>query len=326
MHNLNLALISFFHPTLGVLEKSGLPVNQLLRDSGLYYFNLEDQNGYVPLDKVGGFLDNVSNELGQNLSIFFAGDIRLVNAGDFGKDVVFSKDLLEAVNYGVNFNQYLLTNSRLMKSIDGAVTTVKTHYFNKPEFGMNEIELLDFILLYDGITLAAGTDWSPLEIKIQGPEIQDFDKLVQKMDGTKILFNQPVTSISFPTHFLTRPMLSADTRKLRIKEIDTPKETLNSRLELLIDSSTNHFNLSTASKVLDVSERTLKRLITEEGKTYKELIDTWRFKKALKLLNEPEKSINEISQRLHYSNPSNFIRAFIRWTGTSPMQYRNHLS
>lgn len=325
MSNMDLVLIGFFQPTLDILRKSGVQIDELLEKSGLNNYNLNNSDAYVPLSQVAYFLDIASHEVEQNLSILFRGDLKLANAGYFGEDTVHSSDLLSAINYGVKYNQNLLTISLFSFSVDGVVTTVQQRYLNKPQSGVDEIELIEFMLLYDGLTIAAGPNWSPFEIRIQGAEIPDFDRLVPNLCGTKVYFNQPVTSVSFPTNLLPNPMMNNDKWVSRRNSVGKPEEKMTQRLELLMDSSIRKIDLAAASKVMDVSERTLKRYIKDEGATYKQVVEQWRFKKAITLLHEPDKTINEISYRLHYSNPSNFIRAFKGWTGKTPMHYRGDL-
>jgi len=46
---------------------------------------------------------------------------------------------------------------------------------------------------------------------------------------------------------------------------------------------------------------------------------------AISYLNDKQISLAEISYLLGFSEPSAFHRAFKRWTGSTPGQFRNHL-
>jgi len=73
---------------------------------------------------------------------------------------------------------------------------------------------------------------------------------------------------------------------------------------------------------LHVSPRTLKRKLAACGTSYSELLDEMRQSRAVRLLRADRLSVDEIADRLGYSDAANFARAFRRWTGTTPGAFR----
>ena len=71
------------------------------------------------------------------------------------------------------------------------------------------------------------------------------------------------------------------------------------------------------------SVRTLQRQLHDEGTTFSEALDAVRHELATKMLQGSNKTIGEISVALGYTSVANFSRAFNRWTGTSPSEFRN---
>jgi AraC-like DNA-binding protein len=71
-----------------------------------------------------------------------------------------------------------------------------------------------------------------------------------------------------------------------------------------------------------VSERTLHRRLSEEGTRFALLVDDARRERALLLLEDRSLSCSEIAFLLGYSDPAAFFRAFKRWTGVPPQEYR----
>jgi AraC-like DNA-binding protein len=69
--------------------------------------------------------------------------------------------------------------------------------------------------------------------------------------------------------------------------------------------------------------RTLQRRLNEQGLTYSELIEELRYREACRLLKRTEKRVAAISAALGYADPSHFSRAFRRWSGMRPSQYRS---
>ncbi|MGB2288024.1 MAG: helix-turn-helix domain-containing protein [Porticoccaceae bacterium] len=80
------------------------------------------------------------------------------------------------------------------------------------------------------------------------------------------------------------------------------------------------------AKKLNISERTLQRKLKEESCSFRELLATTRQSLACHHLENLDIPVNEISFLLGYSEETNFARAFKRWTGMSPSEYRNNSS
>ena len=76
------------------------------------------------------------------------------------------------------------------------------------------------------------------------------------------------------------------------------------------------------AKVLHMSRRTLQRKLAEADLTYQQLVDDTRKDLALRYIEDPGKSITEITFLLGFSGQSAFTRAFRRWAGKSPTDYR----
>jgi AraC-like DNA-binding protein len=76
---------------------------------------------------------------------------------------------------------------------------------------------------------------------------------------------------------------------------------------------------------LTLSERTLHRRLASSGRTFRELLDETRHKLAVEYLAEGRHSLLEIAFLLGFTDPSNFARAFRRWKGKGPKEFRRAL-
>src|SRR6187549_102981 len=75
-------------------------------------------------------------------------------------------------------------------------------------------------------------------------------------------------------------------------------------------------------KKLSLSERTLQRRLREENTSFAELLDGARRELAELYVAEPGVAAYEVAFLLGYSEPSAFHRAFRRWTGVTPQEFR----
>ncbi|MFD5177554.1 AraC family transcriptional regulator ligand-binding domain-containing protein [Nocardia sp. NPDC058379] len=73
---------------------------------------------------------------------------------------------------------------------------------------------------------------------------------------------------------------------------------------------------------LRIDERTLRRRLSAEGTSYRELVDEVRTTLAVELLVEGRLTVDEVAVRLGYHDSAAFSRAFKRWTGSRPGHYR----
>jgi AraC-like DNA-binding protein len=76
------------------------------------------------------------------------------------------------------------------------------------------------------------------------------------------------------------------------------------------------------ARALGLGERTLQRRLGEEGITFAALLERSRRQLAEGLLRDKHLSASEVAFLLGYSDPSTFFRAFKRWTGRTPQQFR----
>lgn len=70
------------------------------------------------------------------------------------------------------------------------------------------------------------------------------------------------------------------------------------------------------------SVRTLQRRLRETGLTYSDVAQRVRHAAALRMLMDRDSGINDVARALGYSDPAHFTRAFHRWTGCTPRDFR----
>jgi AraC-like DNA-binding protein len=75
-------------------------------------------------------------------------------------------------------------------------------------------------------------------------------------------------------------------------------------------------------RLAGISVRSLQRKLALADVLFSELIDEVRSELAVEMLQDPAASIRQIAKTLGYSTPSNFARAFERWTGETPGEFR----
>lgn len=111
-----------------------------------------------------------------------------------------------------------------------------------------------------------------------------------------------------------------------MKNIRDSAGEATARLRKLIYASLKNGSIvsaSEASRSLGLSVRTLQRQLDFEGNTFSKTLADVRHELATEMLQGSNKTIGEISAALGYTSVANFSRAFHRWTGVSPSEFRN---
>ena len=155
------------------------------------------------------------------------------------------------------------------------------------------------------------------------------DELEARLPGV-LVFGSDDFCLSVPLRRIDQPCLLADkqlhdlmTDRCRTLERELEKSSLTARVRrLLLDQGGNHPGLDQIARRLGHSSRSLSRHLAAEGCDYRTLVDQIRQQIAEQLIRHSNLPIARIADRLGYADPSNFNRAFRRWTGSSPGSLR----
>lgn len=82
-------------------------------------------------------------------------------------------------------------------------------------------------------------------------------------------------------------------------------------------------SLEDMAAALHMSARSLRRKLDAEGTSYRAVLEDARRQMADQLLSSTTMKIEEMAVHLGYADTASFTRAFRRWHGTSPGQYRD---
>ncbi|WP_431954667.1 helix-turn-helix domain-containing protein [Nocardia lijiangensis] len=82
-------------------------------------------------------------------------------------------------------------------------------------------------------------------------------------------------------------------------------------------------DLPRVAAALFLSSRTLSRRLNAEGTSFRALVDEVRRARSEQLLGRTRLTTEEIASRLGYAESASFIRAFRRWNGCPPQEFRS---
>jgi AraC-like DNA-binding protein len=176
----------------------------------------------------------------------------------------------------------------------------------------------------------AGPTFQPSWISLSAdPRPADVPELEQAL-GCKVLNRSQRNSVAFPAHLLEQPVPSANRLLHRLlggyleRVKSAQSTTVVDRVESFIRGSlaAGHCSIERCAEKLGLSVRTLQARLAEENARFSELVETARADLAKSHLAQRQLSLDEIADRLGYGEQTSFGRAFKRWTGMTPQQFR----
>lgn len=160
----------------------------------------------------------------------------------------------------------------------------------------------------------------------------DYADLAQDLFHAEVRYGQSWSGFTVPEEVLDQPLKMADPATFRDaaaicqRELDkiTQSSSLASRVRRIMLEKQNGFpSLNVTARLFHMTPRTLHRRLQDEGTSYKDILENVRHMLALEHLKAGHLSIQEIAYTLGYTDMANFRRAFKRWEGVAPSDYRD---
>ena len=179
--------------------------------------------------------------------------------------------------------------------------------------------------------IIAGKEWKPREVQFAHKAPADISEHLRAF-GNHISFGCATNTLVVEQDFVGRNVPAADRRLYRI--LKTHAERMLEKMPPGNDvlavanraiAEAMYEGMPTRARVankLAMSPRTLERRLKAHKVVFKKLLDDTRRRHALDYLRDRRHSLTEIAFLLGYAETSVFNRAFRRWTGATPSEYR----
>ena len=127
-----------------------------------------------------------------------------------------------------------------------------------------------------------------------------------------MLWANPRVSAAFELHV-----------KSLLQKLEEQRTTSDKVRELVATQlSQGDVGMQSVARKLAMSVATLRRRLEEEGGSFSEIVDGVRAELARRYLGERERAISEVAFLLGFAETPSFYKAFKRWTGVTPAEYR----
>ena len=155
----------------------------------------------------------------------------------------------------------------------------------------------------------------------------------EELFGAPVRFGATESALWLDRALVSRPLARRDPMTRRYLEahaeqmlahpqVPQPPVVVQIREAVLIELATSGGELARVAKRVAMSTRTVQRRLEEAGTSYQDLVDDVRAAMARTLLRDRTRSIIDVAFELGYADLKGFYRAFRRWTGTTPAEWR----
>jgi AraC-like DNA-binding protein len=171
-----------------------------------------------------------------------------------------------------------------------------------------------------------GPSWNPAEVLLPYAAPDDVEPY-RRLFRAPLRFDSSQAALRFPADWLTHRVAGADPQRHRELERQllalggeglVPRLYRSLRLLMLEGGASG----DGVAQIVAMHRRTLNRRLQAEGRTFQAVLDEVRYEAARQFLEHGRLSLIEIAGTLGYAEASAFTRAFRRWSGTTPKQWR----
>lgn len=312
-----------------LLRECSTPLSSVLKGTGVGANDL-DQDAFIPYRAMLTVLDQAAELTGrEDFGLRLGRQQTLASLGPLGRLMTCAPTLGVAL---ADFASFQISNS----------TGSAVYAFRTPgELGLGyaiydladraSIQIHDVVLSTGCSLVAELTRGSvrPVEAWTMRPSPADARPFLFLADGP-VLFGRAQTMLFFPSEAADFRLPSADpaARASALAEVENQLVKVPGGLSTKVRHAvrtlmvTGKYRLSDVAASLGYHPRTLRRRLADEGVTFSALQDNVREAVARELLSLTVVPIGDISVALGFSTHSAFDRAFRRWSGTMPSEWR----
>ena len=316
-----------------LLARRGASLSQVCASVGVDMRLLSQPEGRLPVHRFVALLEEAARVSGDEaIGLRLGCSHGPASFGPLGDAIVHAPDIAGAI---ANVARYFFLHQ------EGACLELRIEGRNAViTYGIRDAAILDYrqdaelsiAKMMSFTRIATGCrNWTPSAVYFEHPEPRDSSEH-RRIFGAPVYFSQPYNALVAPREILAMRINSADVGSLaQLQSLAEAQAALSPPGDDLLAGVRQHIlrglraggvSIEKVAATMDLSERTLQRRLGECGATFNELVERMRFELSQRYLRQDHLSLTEIGYLLGYSELSAFSRAFRRWAGVSPIEFR----
>jgi len=311
------------------LRRLKLPVKSLFDEAGISFQSLMYFNTRYPQDGVTKLWELVEQRTkNEEIGFLIGKQINVAGFPVLGFSLISAVDLRDGFDRFLRYQRVIGESANINLTVKGEEAHLSFNFFGDDEPISKHTNDMAIAATVSMIRLLAGDDWQPKEVHFARSKPKKEDDFVAFF-RCPISFERNLNSIIIAaTDFAPGQNKEShfDTVLLAAESKDSQQPVSDLVTMYLQQHIQNHtLNRNQVAEALNMSPRSLQRKLTTEVTSYQTLIDQVREEKSREYLSVQNLSITEIAFLCGFSDPTTFNRAFKRWLGVSPGEYRQRL-
>jgi AraC-like DNA-binding protein len=324
--------VAVLRSLLAALAAAGVDADAILTELGISYATLREPESRISTEVVYGLFARAPDMAADaDFGLHAGAKAPLGTFEVLDHATRTSRTIGEALQRTVRFYALLIERVELRLDIVGATARI-THRAPPPIVSPRAaVEMLFAIIVARGEALT-GAEWPLRRVRFVHPRPEHVSEC-ERFFHAPIEFGQPMDELLFDVDWLDRPLLTADEGVALTLErfASTLLAKVSREGGFLADvkgSIAGTLNgasptLDASARHLGMSARTLQRRLMDAGTSYQALLEDVRRELAVRYLADATLTVREVGYLLGFSEPSAFNRAFRRWEGQTPNEYRS---
>lgn len=313
----------------------GAPASETLRGTGLDASMLDDPATLTSVGQYFAACRNAIRLVPDPITPFLVGRRMHLSAyGMYGYALMCSLTLRDFFNEGVKYHKLATPTIVIEWREESGAAVWSFPRLASPELSADLHRfLIEQQLVQHAIHLkdVAGPECRPVKAVLSYPAPAHADYYTQFLD-CQVNFEGPACELHFdayildqPTqlaHKLTSSLMQATCERL-IGQAKTSMGVSGRVYQILMASPGQLPSMDEVANMVHMNERTLRRKLESEGTAFGNIVDDVRASLASEYLKTTQMKTEDIAALVGFSDAANFRRAFKRWTGMSPREYRH---
>ncbi len=325
--SLSLIRIGLLRPLLEMMGKSGVNVPAMVGRTGLARLP-RDLAAFYPFGDAMTLINQAALRSGiEHLGYVFAQAQGLRSLGPFGEFVAGAPTLYRATLRANATIRWVSPFSSLTMLRDGPSAIWQIRHPERSNGYNYHGSLHAIYLMTELLRLAAPAGWRPTEIRIG--ERAHLSPVLEQLVGAPLRFVENEWSIVFPRSLLALPMRRPSWCTANYTHAALEETALAADLAVSVRAlarsmlATGQANEELFARIMDLPKRTFQRRFHDlVGAPFRSFLAELRFQEAQRLIADPQSRLRDVAAALGYTEQANFTRAFAKWSGMSPTEYR----
>ncbi len=311
-------------------RKNQLNAHQLLQRCGIDPLVLRRSDLWVDYARVADVLNLAARESGnQQFGLQLSQQRNYLVFGSFGLLLSQAESFQDLIRITNKYSHLHAPGIQLQEHLFGDQVALEYRLQLSKEVDLRQLIELGMGVVYRAAQALFKEAWQLSKVTFTCPKPSN-NQCYMDFFRAPVLFNQPLTAFYANADILhiqpsqQRAQLKTHLIEQFASQQGYAREDYAAHTKMILQSvlATGEATLPVVASLLNIHPRQLQTQLRQAGRSFRELLDEVRFNEARLQLSHSAISLTDLALGLGYADETAFSRAFKRWSGVAPRQWR----